>query len=208
MAILHQATLIPSKLDLLTAWLPGRSWFPGSAAGLERVTAWRFDDPAGEVGLEHFVVRAGAGPLVQVPLSYRAAPLPGAEDALLGTTEHSVLGTRWVYDACADPVYAAVLAEVLAGRAGQAEELVDVDGVPTRRDPIALVTARPLGAVPAVTQLRGLVDGDPAVLATDTVTLVVARVLTGAAPADALSTLTGTWEAQPTPLPLAFARPA
>ncbi len=37
------------------------------------------------------------------------APLAGAEDALVGTMEHSVLGTRWTYDALADSVYQAEL---------------------------------------------------------------------------------------------------
>jgi hypothetical protein len=31
MALLHDATLVPSKIELLTAWLPGASWFTGRA---------------------------------------------------------------------------------------------------------------------------------------------------------------------------------
>ena len=96
MAILHRATLVPSKLELLEEWLPRQPWFTGSAAGLERVAGYRFDDPAGEVGIETLLVRAPGGPLVQVPLTYRAAPLPDGARWLVGTLEHSVLGTRWV----------------------------------------------------------------------------------------------------------------
>lgn len=51
-----------------------------------------------------------------MPLTYRGAPLPGAEPWLVGTMEHSVLGRRWVYDGCGDPVHvAALVATILAG---------------------------------------------------------------------------------------------
>ena len=65
MAIIHEATLTPTKLELLTQWLPGRAWFPeDSADDLRRVAACRFDDPDGEVGVEILVVRKGDdGPL-------------------------------------------------------------------------------------------------------------------------------------------------
>jgi hypothetical protein len=51
MAIIYKATLNPSKLNLLNAWMPSRPWFTG-VADAQRVGAYRFDDPAGEVGLE------------------------------------------------------------------------------------------------------------------------------------------------------------
>ena len=47
-----------------------------------------------------------------------------APDVLIGTTEHSVLGRRWVYDACADPVYVRALATVILTGGSQAELLV------------------------------------------------------------------------------------
>lgn len=141
MAVIHRATLAPSKLDLLAAWLPTRPW-GGAVGALQQLGAYRFDDPAGEVGVETFVVADAAGRVLHVPLTYRAAPLPGvAEGALVGTTEHSVLGTRWVYDGCADPVWVrTVLAAVLAG-APQAEELVEGPDGPVARTPTALVHA-------------------------------------------------------------------
>ena len=37
-------------------------------------------------------------------MTYRSGPLDGADDALIGTSEHGVLGTRWIYDAAYDPV--------------------------------------------------------------------------------------------------------
>jgi len=128
MALLHQADLTPTKLELLAAWLPTRGWYPGptgtavlpdsapqASLELTRVAGYRFDDPAGEVGVETILVQAGDGPVVQVPLTYRGAPLSDAEAFLVGTTDHSVLGKRWVYDACGDPVYANVLATATSG---------------------------------------------------------------------------------------------
>ncbi|MFF2298008.1 hypothetical protein [Arthrobacter sp. NPDC058127] len=110
MAIIHRATLSPSKLELIEKYLPVQPWFTqDGSAPPELLGAYRFDDPDGEVGLETHLVSHG-GKVYQVPLSYRGSELPGAEDSLLGTMEHSVLGTRWVYDACADPVYVTALA--------------------------------------------------------------------------------------------------
>ncbi|TCI96318.1 hypothetical protein [Aeromicrobium sp. IC_218] len=129
MALIHDATLSPGKLELLAGWLPGRPWWRGDASALTKVATFRFDDPDGEVGMETFLLRGGDGPLVQVPLTYRAAPLEGAEAALVGTMEHSVLGPRWVYDACADPVHMRVLATTIAGAGREADqELATSDG--------------------------------------------------------------------------------
>lgn len=103
-----QATLVPNKLELMQAWLPTQAWFTGDASDLAQVGQFRFVDPAGAVGIQVMLVTSG-GILYQVPLTYRDAPLAGAEGALAGTMEHSVLGTRWTYDALADPVYQAEL---------------------------------------------------------------------------------------------------
>jgi hypothetical protein len=121
-----QATLVPNKLELIRAWLPAQAWFTGDASDLAQVGQFRFVDPAGTVGIQVMLVTSG-GILYQVPLTYRDAPLAGAAGALVGTMEHSVLGTRWTYDALADPVYQAELlrtivegdtgAEVSAGAA-------------------------------------------------------------------------------------------
>src|ERR1700710_2202585 len=99
MALLHRATLQPSKLELLQDWAPTQPWFDGDrSAELVTVAAYRFDDPEGEVGIETLLVRAGDGPVLQVPLTYRAAPLDGGDAWLIGTMQHSVLGQRWTYD--------------------------------------------------------------------------------------------------------------
>ena len=139
MAIIHRADLRPSKLELVGGWVPTRPW-GGAAAGteLEQVAAYRFDDPAGEVGVETFVVRAG-DLLLHVPLTYRGAPVPEQEAYLVGTTEHSVLGRRWFYDACGDPVYVAALAGAVLTGSPQAEEFVVGDDGRQRREPTARV---------------------------------------------------------------------
>jgi len=141
MALLHHATLTPTKKELLDAWLPGQDWAAGlgDPAGLSVVGGYRFDDPDGEVGVEGIVLRAGDGSFAHVPLTYRDAPLDGAEEHLVGTLEHSALGTRWVYDAEADPVWqATVTATVLEGGSG-AEEYFEVDGVREAREPLVAV---------------------------------------------------------------------
>ncbi len=123
MAEIHRdATMAPSKLDLVEAWMGSQRWYAakGRRPRLRLLARWRLDDPDGEVGIETLVVAdEAADPTVvyQVPLTYRAEPLDRADRALVGTAEHSVLGRRWVYDAPHDPVYAAQLLELIQGRA-------------------------------------------------------------------------------------------
>ena len=93
MAIVHRTTLTPSKLELLEVWLPRQEWAEGTGSPT-LVGSYRFDDPAGEVGLEALLVETEIG-LLHVPMSYRGAPLEGSEDHLVGTMEHGVLGQRW-----------------------------------------------------------------------------------------------------------------
>ncbi len=122
MAVIHQTTMVPSKLDLLTEWLPKQDWYVGAPAGpsLAKVGGFRLDDPAGEVGIEFMVVRDdGARPptAYHVPMTYRAGPVAGAGAALIGTSEHGVLGRRWIYDGTGDPVLLAALTDLIRGRA-------------------------------------------------------------------------------------------
>ncbi len=104
------AELRPSKMELLAAWLPEQSWFDGDPSRLERVAAFRLVDPDGEVGIDCMLI-ASAGAVFHVPVTWRDAPMEGGN--LVGTLEHSVLGTRWCYDAPSDPVYVTELARVI-----------------------------------------------------------------------------------------------
>lgn len=122
MAHIHHTTVKPSKVELLAGWLPTRPWYRGVPSGLVLVKSggFRLDDPEGEVGIEFMVVTdvsAEAPQAYLVPVTYRGAPLEGAEHALIGTMEHGVLGERWAYDGCHDPVLVGELLSLIQGRA-------------------------------------------------------------------------------------------
>ncbi|MFE1548031.1 1,4-alpha-glucan branching protein [Streptomyces sp. NPDC058718] len=131
MAVIHHTTMQPTKVELLAAWLPTRDWYTGREEGPSPAKAggFRLDDPAGEVGIEFMVVTDGpeqGAAAYLVPLTYRGAPLDGAEHALIGTSEHGVLGTRWIYDGAHDPVLVGQLYALLHGRAvAQAQSVND-----------------------------------------------------------------------------------
>ncbi|MGW3119647.1 maltokinase N-terminal cap-like domain-containing protein [Streptomyces sp. NPDC001107] len=131
MAIIHHTTLKPTKVELLTTWLPTRPWYQGgpAAAELTKAGGFRLDDPEGEVGIEFMVATDASGPAPAaylVPLTYRGAPLDGTEHALIGTMEHGVLGRRWVYDGCHDPVLLTELLALIEGRAqAMAQSITD-----------------------------------------------------------------------------------
>jgi hypothetical protein len=131
-AIIHrQATVTPAKPQLAAAWLDRDGL--GGTGDVEMLGSYRFDDPAGEVGIEALLVRR-AGEVFHLPVTYRGAPLDGAEAHLIATVEHSVLGRRWVYEAAGDPVALACYAAALAGRQEQAVfELWDGDTVVGQR---------------------------------------------------------------------------
>ncbi|RJK94869.1 maltokinase N-terminal cap-like domain-containing protein [Vallicoccus soli] len=154
MAVIHRTTMDPTKLQLLAGWLPGRPWYRGGGAPPERAGGFRLDDPAGEVGAELMLVAAG-GTVHFVPLAYRGAPLAGAEEGLVGTSEHGVLGTRWVYDAAHDPVVMAQLLALLQGRA-QAQHQDESH----RADPGVGVEPGPAGPVEVPSAAPVPADGD------------------------------------------------
>jgi hypothetical protein len=180
MAIIHQATLVPTKAELVATWLPAQRWFDGAAQDVRPVAAYRFDDPAGEVGIESHLFEVG-GRLVHVPLTYRGAELAGAEQWLVGTMQHSVLGTRWVYDAVGDPVYRAEVTRVICEGDTQVRLLVETPEGPTERQPTMKVRG------------SGLTED----VATPDQLVVVRRPLQEETAARA--TLTGTWPGQEQP---------
>ncbi len=179
MALVHRATLTPSKQDLVAAWLPTRAW----ARGIEiatKVAEYRFDDPAGEVGIETILFASDDGATVQVPLTYRGAPLDGADDFLVGTTEHSVLGSRWVYDACIDPVWAAALAGAVLTGGTQVQMYLEQDGQRIDVPPRMTVqgSGEPGAAVPDLPTVDTVRDaGMTTVVRAGDLELVVARVV-------------------------------
>jgi hypothetical protein len=119
MAQIYDTTLVPSKLQLITGWLARQTWYArhGAEPQLQPVGGFRLDDPEGEVGIEVHFVRDADSTVYQVPLAYRGAAFDDAADGLVGTMEHGVLGTRWVYDGPHDPVYVAQMVALVIGDA-------------------------------------------------------------------------------------------
>jgi Maltokinase N-terminal cap domain len=211
MALLYQATLSPTKMELLQAWVPTQPWSGGSdgSAELESVGAYRFDDPEGEVGVETHLVRAVDGRILQVPVTYRAAPLPGAESFLVGTSDHSVLGERWVYDACADPVYVSALATAILQGGTQADIEVMTDAGPRPWEATTKVSGSgsPDTGVPPVGAVHPTNEGATTVIGTASFTLFVVREIESAgdpAPPGPQETLRGTWPGRETAALLAY----
>jgi Maltokinase N-terminal cap domain len=197
-SIIHRTTLTPTKLELLSAWLPSRPWYRGLGTNPELVKAggFRLDDPADEVGIEFMVARHDDGAQAtayHVPMTYRNDPLAGAEDALIGTTEHGVLGRRWVYDATRDPVFAAQVAALLRGNAEpQAQSISDTPDPTVHVEPLPGADEAPAGFT-AADDARGtavLIDAN-----TGALTVRVHRILLPATvPAPRPGQVTGRWQ--------------
>ncbi|MFB9377418.1 hypothetical protein ACFFKU_14930 [Kineococcus gynurae] len=205
MAVHHPATIVPTKLELLRAWVPRQPWAGGVTPDvLTQLGAYRFDDPDGEVGIETHLLGTASGQVLQVPLTYRGAPREGADATLVTTMTHTTLGDRWIYDACHDPVYPAVLAEVVRTAGREAE----------------LFTATPDGLVPnpLTTHVRGSGGGpgalgapvevrqrgaDTRIRAGSTTLVLHRRPDRGASepgPSPTGPSLTGTWPGQDDPV--------
>lgn len=202
MALFHRATITPTKAELITEWAPTQPWGPSAADAVEVIGSYRFDDPDGRVGLETHLVTAG-GALLQVPLTYRDAPLDGADDALITEMQHSVLGTRWVYDGLRDPRLVVMLAAVTMTGQGEALGMVQHEG----RWYIAPSPVRIQGGgwsmerVPVDGFELATDDGTAAVLRNDRFQLTVhRRPVPGPRPPIGL---TATWDGQPDPVVLA-----
>lgn len=198
-------------MELLSAWAPSQPWFAGDAnSEFTNVASYRFDDPEGEVGVETLLVRAGDGPLLQIPLTYRGTPLEDADDWFIGTLEHSVLGTRWVYEGVGDPVYLLTVASAALGDGAQAELMIEIDGVMVRREPTAVVSGTTVSGVAtpklaSVGDITVRLDGSVTAVDTGALQVFVARVLgesTLPAAGENDGLLTGTWDGQADPQPL------
>ena len=205
MAIFHLATITPTKAELIAAWAPTRPWGPAADVPIDVIGSYRFDDPEGRAGMETHLVTAG-GTLLQVPLTYRDEPLECADDAFICEMEHSVLGTRWVYDGLRDARLVVMLAAVAMTGQGEAVGMAVYDG----RWYIAPSNVRIQGG--GWTQERVPVDGFE--VEHDDVTAVVLRndrfeltsyhrPVPGPRPSIGL---TATWETQPNPVVLAEVR--
>jgi len=205
MALFHAATITPTKAELIGTWAPTQPWGPAADTPVNVIGSYRFDDPEGRVGMETHLVSAG-DMVLQVPLTYRDEPLDGADDALIVEMQHSVLGTRWVYDGLRDPRLVVMLAGVAMTGQGEALGMVVYDG----RWYVAPSTVRIQGG--GWSQERVPVDGfeldrdddNGAVLTNDRFELTLfRRPLPGPRPAIGL---TATWGGNANPVVLAEVR--
>lgn len=116
------ATLTPSFAELLPGWIARQRWYArtGSTPRFTHVGGLRYQDPAGEVGIQTWFLRDDSNPrptIYQVPLTYRGAPVAGLEHALVARAGHSELGERWIYDGCHDPVGAEAILDTILSEA-------------------------------------------------------------------------------------------
>jgi hypothetical protein len=193
MAIVYpQATLTPSKKELMDGWLPSRPWFDGN---LDRkpVGSFRFDDPEGEVGLEGFLLGAEGLPTYLLPLTYRGAELEAADEYLIGTSEHSELGPRWVYDGCGDPAFVAELVRaILTGGTGSDHEYDIGNGLESRPTSAQVQGSGSADSVPEVDAVGCYDEGPLTIVNAGPLEIVVARVI--GTYVEAAETLTVTWK--------------
>jgi Maltokinase N-terminal cap domain len=210
MAVLYQATLVPPKMELLQAWVPHQTWSSDAdVSTVEVAGAYRFDDPDGEVGIETHLLRTADGQILQVPVTYRGSLVDGAESLLIATTQHSVLGERWVYDACGDPVYARALATAVLSGGTQAELDVVTNAGRERQQ----ATTRVSGsgsldtAIPPIGPVSYSSGGATTVVRAGNLELVLFRTVDPQGEngeLGATQTLEGTWPGSDTPALLAL----
>ena len=117
-------------------------------------------------------------PTLFLPLTYRGAELDGAEEHLVGTTEHSELGPRWVYDGCADPVFIGELVRVvLTGGTGVDHEY-DIGNGPESRPTNAQVQGSGSASdVPLVEEVGCHDEGPLTIVNAGSFELAVARIV-------------------------------
>ena len=200
MAIYHRATLTPTKAELVAGWIATQPWGPSADEQVEVLGAYRFDDPNGQVGMETHIASAG-GALFHVPVTYRDAPVDGADDSLICEMHHSALGARWVYDALHDPMFVTMLAAVSMTGQGEAVGMVEIDGRWVVVPSAVKIEGGGLAQRVAVDGFEPVsIDGHDAVFRNDRFEMTVhRRPVTGPRPAVGL---TGTWAGQAEPVVL------
>jgi hypothetical protein len=211
-AVLYQATVVPSKIELLQAWVPHQPWLDNAdASDLEVAGSYRFDDPDGEVGIETHLLRTADGQILQVPVTYRGSPLEGAESSLITTTQHSVLGQRWVYDGCGDPVYLRALAATILSGGTQAEIDILTDHGQERLEATTRVSGsgRAGTALPPIEAVTRSGEGTTTVVRAGRLELTVFHAIDRRhenGEHDGAQTLEGTWPGHDAPALLALAQ--
>jgi len=165
MGIVYNTSMSPSKNELVSAWLPKQEFYTGKGTPkLQHIGGFRLEDPEGQVGVELriYADHSDTSDVVyHLPLTYRDAPLPGGEKYLIGTSEHAILGKRYIYDAAGDPVFTAQARQLLAGNTAaqhHSESFTDdprikVNGNPAGKD--AVIIRKPVSGASGVDGVIG-----------------------------------------------------
>ncbi|HSP75899.1 MAG TPA: phosphotransferase [Cryobacterium sp.] len=108
--------------DDLNRWVATQRWFTdkGRVPRLVSIGHWVLPTPEAGVDIRTelvFDAAAATRTLYQLPLTQRAAPLPGGEPALIMTLSDG----RAVYDATGDPAYCSALLGFILGQASSPE---------------------------------------------------------------------------------------
>lgn len=205
MAVHHPATIVPTKLELLQAWVPHQPWLGGAdASALIKLGSYRFDDPDGEVGMETHLLGTADGQILQVPLTYRGAPRTGAGDSLITTMTHTTLGDRWIYDGCHDPVYVAGLIRTILTGGREADLYAATDAGLVLEPTTTHVRGggwSPSASMPTLTAPTVSHNGTTTTIDSG-IRVTLPRVITSKTPAGGAA-LSGTWPGQATPVVLA-----
>ncbi|UVI35658.1 maltokinase N-terminal cap-like domain-containing protein [Brevibacterium spongiae] len=121
---------ISSELEqLLASWIPRQPWFPKLAAdfgtdpditpmSVARAFTYTAEELGGFVGLVT-VISVGDGPTLRrlnIPLTLRGAEDMHLRHALIGRVDDLALGTVYVYDGAADPVFVNLMADAITKR--------------------------------------------------------------------------------------------
>lgn len=158
------------------------------------------------MGIESLLLKTANGRTFHVPLTYRASPQGNAESFLIGTSHHSVLGKRWVYDASGDVAYLTALAAVILGGGHEAELIVMTKNGPVRRE----TTTKVLGSGSQLNDIRVLKplsveNHDESLwIITADLKIVLSRVIKDKLAHGAANVLSGTWTGQSEPAVLAL----
>ncbi|QDY67638.1 1,4-alpha-glucan branching protein [Glutamicibacter halophytocola] len=165
MGIVYNTSMSPSKNELVSAWLPKQEFYTGKGTPkLQHIGGFRLEDPEGQVGVELriYADHSDTSDVVyHLPLTYRDAPLPGGEKYLIGTSEHAILGKRYIYDAAGDPVFTAQARQLLAGNTTAQhhsesfteDPRIKVNGNPAGKD--AVIIRKPVSGASGVDGVIG-----------------------------------------------------
>ena len=120
--------LTPPVPDLLYQWMPQQRWYPakGRGVGLRELATVPLGSSEDGARIDVLVVGLDSGDrfdVVQVPLTFRSSPLPGATHALVGETHDADRGHQWVYDGPHDPAYVEALLASLSSPSGGSSSL-------------------------------------------------------------------------------------